>query len=204
MEEILHHLECMNFVNTEDKIPSSTGEFTGFLNHQQHYDVHPYLWKWSNLTSIVFRWVETQPPTSIAMNDSWTIHPGRLTWNLQMPHLQRKMIFQTSMVMFQVNLQACNKPPIIDSKSPHQRNLIMGIRGPNDATKPQGKGRWEKQTPQKINGWKLKSPTWISETHLPKHHFQVGCNRHHPLRVGGFLQAQISGVKLRGYPFLLP
>ena len=35
------------------------------------------------------------------------IHPGRLTWNLQITHLERKMIFQTSMIMFHVNLQGC-------------------------------------------------------------------------------------------------
>ena len=35
------------------------------------------------------------------------IHPGRLTWNLQITHLERKIIFQTSMVMFHVNLQGC-------------------------------------------------------------------------------------------------
>ena len=27
------------------------------------------------------------------------LHPGRLTWNLQITHLERKMIFQTSMIM---------------------------------------------------------------------------------------------------------
>ena len=27
------------------------------------------------------------------------LHPGRLTWNLQITHLKRKMIFQTSMIM---------------------------------------------------------------------------------------------------------
>ena len=36
------------------------------------------------------------------------IHPGRLTWNLQVTHLERKIIFQTSMIMFHVNLQGCN------------------------------------------------------------------------------------------------
>ena len=35
------------------------------------------------------------------------IHPGRLTWNLPITHLERKMIFQTSMIMFHVNLQGC-------------------------------------------------------------------------------------------------
>ena len=29
------------------------------------------------------------------------LHPGRLTWNLQITHLETKMIFQTSMIMFQ-------------------------------------------------------------------------------------------------------
>ena len=33
-----------------------------------------------------------------------TIHPGRSTWNLQITHLERKMIFPTSMIMFHVNL----------------------------------------------------------------------------------------------------
>ena len=35
------------------------------------------------------------------------IHPGRLTWNLQITHLEKKMILQTSMIMFHVNLQGC-------------------------------------------------------------------------------------------------
>ena len=29
------------------------------------------------------------------------LHPERLTWNLQITRLERKMIFQTSMIMFQ-------------------------------------------------------------------------------------------------------
>ena len=37
------------------------------------------------------------------------IHPGRWTWNLQITHLERKMIFQTSMIMFHVNLQGCTR-----------------------------------------------------------------------------------------------
>ena len=35
------------------------------------------------------------------------VHPGRLTWNLQINHLERKMIFLTSMIMFHVNLPGC-------------------------------------------------------------------------------------------------
>ena len=39
--------------------------------------------------------------------DAPNVHPGRLTWNLQIIHLERKMIFETSMIMFHVNLQRC-------------------------------------------------------------------------------------------------
>ena len=35
------------------------------------------------------------------------VHPGRLTWNLQITHLERKMIFQTPMILFHVNLPGC-------------------------------------------------------------------------------------------------
>ena len=35
------------------------------------------------------------------------VHPGRLTWNLQITHLDRKIIFPTSMVMVHVNLPGC-------------------------------------------------------------------------------------------------
>ena len=37
-------------------------------------------------------------------NPAIQLHPWRLTWNLQINHLERKMIFQTSMIMFYVNL----------------------------------------------------------------------------------------------------
>ena len=36
------------------------------------------------------------------------VHPGRLTWNIQITHLERNMIFQTSMIVFYVNLQGSN------------------------------------------------------------------------------------------------
>ena len=37
-----------------------------------------------------------------------TVHPGRLTWNLRITHFERKIIFQTYMIMFHVNLQGCS------------------------------------------------------------------------------------------------
>ena len=39
--------------------------------------------------------------------DIWKVHPGRLTWNLQITHLERKMIFQTIIFRFHVNLPGC-------------------------------------------------------------------------------------------------
>ena len=52
------------------------------------------------------------------------LHPGRLTWNLQITHLERKMILQTSMIMFHVNLPGVYHHTIISSyPSKHQQNL---------------------------------------------------------------------------------
>ena len=45
-------------------------------------------------------------------------HPGRLTWNLQITHLERNMIFQTSMIMFHVNLPGCCIWSISELKKP--------------------------------------------------------------------------------------
>jgi len=36
------------------------------------------------------------------------LHPGKLTWNLQITHLERNMIFQTFIFGFHVNLQGFN------------------------------------------------------------------------------------------------
>ena len=55
----------------------------------------------------------SENPSEIEHQESPTIifkhhiHHGRLTWNLQITHFERKMIFQTSMIMFHVNLQGC-------------------------------------------------------------------------------------------------
>ena len=47
------------------------------------------------------------PPKITKASKRKVLHPGRLTWNIQMTHLERNMIFQTSMIMFHVNLQGC-------------------------------------------------------------------------------------------------
>ena len=53
-------------------------------------------------------------PSSPAINGElfWEVlglHPGRLTWNLTITHLKRKIIFQTIIFRFHVNLPGCNK-----------------------------------------------------------------------------------------------
>ncbi len=38
----------------------------------------------------------------------WELHyPGKLTWNLKISHVQRKIIFQTSIIVFHVNFFKC-------------------------------------------------------------------------------------------------
>ena len=44
------------------------------------------------------------------VHSHYHVHPGRLTWNLQITDFEWKMIFQTSMIMFHVNLQGCKDP----------------------------------------------------------------------------------------------
>ena len=51
-----------------------------------------HFWVWFTLLSL--------PQKDIT---SLVLHPGRLTWNLEITHLERKMIFQTSMIMFAKN-----------------------------------------------------------------------------------------------------
>ena len=46
-------------------------------------------------------------PNKIYNEASLHVHPGRLTWNLQITHLERKVIFQTSMIVVHVNLPGC-------------------------------------------------------------------------------------------------
>ena len=53
-----------------------------------------------------------------------------LTWNLQITHLERKMIFQTSMIMFHVNLQACTLPET-NIAYEHRPGLKSGVVSPS-------------------------------------------------------------------------
>ena len=61
------------------------------------------------------------------------IHPGRLTWNLQIPHLERKMIFRTSIIVFHANLPGCKNQPSMWVNIPYhgsygiQSNIQLSI-----------------------------------------------------------------------------
>ena len=52
----------------------------------------------TNQFSFIFFWFPPKKPE---------IHPGRLTWNLKITYLKRKIIFQSSIIMFHVNLRGC-------------------------------------------------------------------------------------------------
>jgi len=47
-----------------------------------------------------------------AVKGGFQLNPGRLTWNIQITHLERKIIFQTPMIMFHVHLPECNPCPL--------------------------------------------------------------------------------------------
>ena len=84
---------------------------------------HPYLGKIPILTIIFFRWVvETTNqnrsiicwifhpgPLKERVNPGWygKLHPRKLTWNLKITCLKRKIIFQTSIVGFHVSFRGC-------------------------------------------------------------------------------------------------
>ena len=58
--------------------------------------------------------------------EHFKLHPGRLTLNLQITHLERKMIFQTSVIMFHVNLPGCSS--MIFSLKHLKKNIVRDFR----------------------------------------------------------------------------
>jgi len=61
----------------------------------------------SDLKKLFIVWAVFEEEQKQHNPKSWILHPGRLTWNLQITHLERNMIFQTSMSMVHVNLPGC-------------------------------------------------------------------------------------------------
>ena len=70
----------------------------------------------------------------VSLKVLWCIHPGRLTWNIQITHLERKIIFPTSMIMFfqgasqLVHLFFCSKNHVSSSLQLHPTRLFSMYR----------------------------------------------------------------------------
>ena len=59
-------------------------------------------------------------------------------WNLQITHLERKMIFQTSMIMLHLNLQGCGRPNewwLIIPRIVHCTSVTQVLSANNDVSK---------------------------------------------------------------------
>ena len=92
--------------------------FSGVQNERHLGTADAYRYRWRQRRR---GWLTSKSCMDFTHTESlYHIHPGRLTWNLQITHLERKMIFQTSMIMFHVNLQGC----ITWSSNPENRNCV--------------------------------------------------------------------------------
>ena len=69
------------------------------------HDPNPVEMVWGEKIEILIPLLFTN--WKVKRTEQLLVHPGRLTWNLQITHLERKMIFQTSMIVFHVNLPGC-------------------------------------------------------------------------------------------------
>ena len=69
-------------------------------------------------------------PLIIWMFPKIGVHPGRLTWNIQITHLERKMIFQTPKIMFHVNLPGCTPKWMVYNGTPLLKWMIWGENPP--------------------------------------------------------------------------
>ena len=86
----------------------------------------------------------------------FAIHPGRLTWNLQITHLERKIIFQFTMFRFYVNLPEC-KPFL---KFHFEEKSFMG----NPCREKNRHLVWRCYGRQsQYNGWKHQYWKWMAD-----------------------------------------
>ena len=100
------------------------------------------------------------------------LHPGRLRWNLQITHLERKMIFQTSMIMFPANLQGCrSKGTSWSFQTKNNTMLYFGL-----STFPCSSGRWGFIGIPPLNHYTSNNPgcwlllgRWITQVTPPPH-----------------------------------
>ena len=121
MEGILHHLECIKPCNGWDKLPTATGEFTGFLNHQQYEE-------------ILDHWImKSHPYYSIR---KISIHPGKLTWNLKMNPWKRRFLLET--IIFRLHVSFRGGPQRPKSLESNIRGLKMLKASGGKISKPFG------------------------------------------------------------------
>ena len=76
------------------------------------------------------------------------LHPGRLTWNLPIPHLERKMIFQTIIFRFHVNLPGCKA-----MKSKSKRTYLWSTQSVSPRLSWSKFGRENKKPSENSHDW---------------------------------------------------
>ena len=86
---------------------------------------------------------------------AYKMHPGRLTWNLRRHPWKRKIIFQTIISRFYVNLPRC----IFCITQP---TGLFSRHGGNHETKPCFSGRWRRSYRPK-RWWLQTMPKWRPE-----------------------------------------
>ena len=117
--------------------------------------------KWNPPRKVWWFFVFFHSLLKISSPREYLLHPGRIAWNLQIIHLERKMIFQTSMIMFHVNLPGCKKCHGVTKWRGHEF----------DQAKDQGKDLKEWQ-------YRITPPHWATKKKL----------RYFPLYYIGFLK----------------
>ena len=84
---------------------------------------------------ILVPWRVLKSTNAQSSQRSISLHPGRLTWNLQITHLERKMIFQTSMLMFQpLIFRGIRQTKTWDAKKNDPQRLRKNVHDPSCAT----------------------------------------------------------------------
>ena len=87
--------------------------WNSLINHPLVFGSQKKLYAWivyhpdTTFWNIYFRKTTLDIDHSFLPNKNWCLHPGRLTWNLRMHPWKRKIIFQTIIFRFYVNLPGC-------------------------------------------------------------------------------------------------
>ena len=112
-------------------IPPNLGEVRGKSSIQCPCRLAGSSWVWEKYVTL---WDPISSPYlrfwfSCNLND---LHPGRLTWNLKITYLKRKIIFQTSIIMFHVNLPGCMRFVSVRVWTPLKKSSVVTFGEPTD------------------------------------------------------------------------